>query len=127
MPRTRPENIFALSRAIGQQKLSTALICWTRLLEDNHSILSALALITRHIRILARIKEGIKRGYAHKVLCQTAGVPFFVIQDYIQEANLWTEHKIISVMEILLEADRAIKSSGATPVRMENCIIKACL
>ena len=127
VPRTRPENIFALSRAIGQRKLSAALLCWTRLLEDNQSILSALALITRHIRILARIKEGVKKGHTHKVLCQHAGVPFFVIHDYIQEASLWTEHKIMSVMEILLEADRTIKSSGATSVWMENCIIKACL
>ena len=127
VPRTRPENIFALSHAIGNKHLSSALLCWTKLLEDNRNALSALALITRHMRILIRVQEGLKRGDTKRELCQKAGVPVFVLQNYINEAKLWRANQILFVMELLLKTDRAIKTSGSVDIWMENCIIKACL
>ena len=127
VPRVRPENIFALSKAIGQRNLSSALLCLARLLEDNQSEVGALVLISRHIRILARVKEGIKKGYTEQTLCNKTGVPRFFIRNYIQEAELWTEKKILSAMEVLKTTDKALKSSPVSAhIWLENFIIKAC-
>ena len=127
VPRTRPENIFALSRAIGNKNLSSALSCLARLLEDNQSAIGALALIIRHIRILARVKEGVKRGYTLQTISAKTGVPHFFITDYKAEANNWTEKKIISTLETLQATDKALKSSPlSSHIWLENFIIKTC-
>ena len=127
VPRIRPENVFALSKAIAQKKLSEAFLCLARLLEDNQNEIGALALITRHIRILARIKEGLKKGYTEQTLCHKTGLPRFFIKDYIKEAESWSEQKIISTMETLCSTDRAIKSSPlSSHIWLENLILKTC-
>jgi len=127
VPRVRPENIFALSKAIGQRDLAAALLCLARLLEDNQNEIGALSLISRHVRILARIKEGIKKGHTEQTLCVKTGVPRFFIRNYIQEADLWTERKIISAMEILTVTDKALKSSPVSAhIWLENFIVKTC-
>ncbi len=125
--RVRPENIFALSRAIGKRKVHSALLCWSKLLEDNQNEIGALALIVRHIRILARIKAGQKKACSRQELCGLAGVPSFTIQDYMKEADLWTEQSIMSTLQVLSDTDRALKSFSIPPaILLENCIIKAC-
>ena len=127
VPRTRPENIFALSRAIGKKNLSSALSCLARLLEDNQNAIGALALIIRHIRILARVKEGLKKGYTLQTISAKTGVPHFFINDYKAEANNWTEEKIISTLETLQATDKALKSSPVSShIWLENFIIKTC-
>ena len=127
VPRIRPENVFALSKAIGKRDMSAALLCLARLLEDNHSEVGALSLISRHIRILVRIKEGIKKGHTEQTLCNKTGVPRFFIRNYIQEADLWTEKKIISALEILKATDKALKSSPVSAhIWLENFIVKTC-
>ena len=127
VPRIRPENVFALSKAIGQKNFSSALLCLARLLEDNQNEVGALALISRHIRILARIKEGIKKGHTEQTLCNKTGVSRFFIRNYIQEAELWTDKKILSAIEILKATDEALKSSPVSShIWLENFIIKTC-
>ena len=125
--RIQPENIFALSKAIGKKNVSSALISLSRLLEDNQNEVGVLALISRHIRVLARIKEGLKKGYAESTLCKKTGLSHYVIYDYIQSANIWTEKKILSSLALLKDTDKALKSSSLPSyVFLENFIIKAC-
>ena len=127
VPRVRQENIFALSTAIGQKNLSQALMCLVRLLEDNQNEVGALALISRHIRILARVKEGLKKGHTEQTLCGKTGVHKFFIREYIQSAELWTEKKLLATLEILKATDRALKSSPVSAhIWLENFIIKTC-
>lgn len=128
VPRIRPENIFALSKAIGKKNLSNALICLANLLEDNQNEIGALSLISRHIRILVRIKHGLKKGDTQSTLCYKIGIPHFFIKDYIEESHLWTEQKLISSMEILKKTDKAIKfSSVSSHIWLEHFIIQSCV
>ncbi len=127
VPRIKPENIFALSKAIGRRNLSKALLCLSHLLEDNQNEIGVLSLVVRHIRILARIKEGLKKGHRVQTLCDKTGVPRFFIEDYMQEANLWSEQKIMTTLEALKATDKALKSSPVSPhIWLENFIIKTC-
>ena len=127
VPRIRPENIFDLSKAIGQKNLSSALLCLARLLEDNHNEVGVLSLISRHIRILTRIKEGVKKGHTEQTLCNKTGVPRFFIREYIQESGLWTDQKLLSTIEILKATDKALKSSPVSShIWLENFIVKTC-
>jgi len=127
VPRVRPENIFSLSKAIGQKKLPDALLYLAHLLEDNQNEVGALSLISRHVRILMRIKKGLKKGYTAQTLCKKTGVPSFFIRNYIEEAKLWTEKKLASTLEVLYMTDKAVKSSPVSShIWLENCIIKVC-
>ena len=127
VPRVRPENIFALSTALGQKQKETALLCWQNLLEDDQNELGALALIVRHIRILARVKTALLKGLNAEDTAAQAGVPFFTIRSYIQESSLWTDQKLTLVLHDLYKTDQALKSfSTPGSILIENCIIKAC-
>ena len=127
VPRTRPENIFALSKAIASQKLSEALVCLVRLLEDNQNEMGVLALILRHIRILIRVKEGVKKGYTERTLAQKTGLPVFFVRDYILEADRWSEKKLLSTMQTLYSTDKALKSHPfPASLWLENLILKTC-
>ncbi len=127
VPRIRPENIFALSKAIATQKLSEALCCLSRLLEDNQSEIGVLSLVLRHIRILARIKEGVKKGYTERTLAQRTGLPLFFVREYILEADMWQDKKITSTLQTLYLTDKALKSSPLpSHIWLENLILKTC-
>ena len=125
--RVQPENVFALSKAIGKRNVPSALISLSRLLEDNQNEVGVLALISWHIRVLSRVKEGVRKGYAESTLCNKTGLSTYVLSDYRQSANLWTEKKILSALELLKDTDKALKSSSLPSyVCLENFIIKAC-
>ena len=125
--RVQPENVFALSKAIGKRQVSLALISLSRLLEDNQSEVGVLALISRHIRVLARVKEGLKKGYKESTICAKTGLSSYVLYNYISSAELWTEKKILSALELLKDTDKQLKSSSLPSyVFLENFIIKAC-
>ncbi len=125
--RVQPENIFALSKAIGRKNVPSALLSLCRLLEDNQNEIGVLSLISRHIRILARIKEGLRKGWTESTLCSKTGLPAFVIYDYVQSAKLWTDKKILFALELARDTDRALKSSSLpSHICLENFIVKAC-
>ena len=125
--RVQPENVFALSKAIGKKNVSSALISLSRLLEDNQNEVGVLALISRHIRVLARVKEGLKKGYKESTLCAKTGLSHYVLYDYIASADLWTEKKLLSALELLKDTDKALKSSSLPSyVFLENFIMKTC-
>ena len=127
VPRTRPENIFALSQAVGQRNISQALVCLHRLLEDNQNEIGALALITRHIRILIRVKEGMSQKINPQYISEQTGVPSFFMPKYIKEARLWSREALLFAMDKLQETDKTIKlTTVPSSMWLENFIIKVC-
>ena len=127
VPRVQPENIFALSQAIGKRNLPKALTSLARLMEDQQNTIGALALIIRHIRILARVKEGLALGLSPQTIALKTGVPGFFIKNYSQTAKLWTPAKIHSTLEVLKATDKALKSSPlSSHIWLENFIVKTC-
>ena len=125
--RVRPENVFAFTEAVGRQDLSQSFHFLVYLLEDQESEVGLLSLVTRHIRILRQIKEGMNQGLRPSEISAKAGIPSFFLKDYIKQVQLWDDQKLTKVTEILHATDRALKSSPlSSHIWLENFVLKAC-
>ena len=125
--RVRPENVFSFTEAIGRQDVSQSLSHLAHLLEDQESEVGLLVLVTRHIRILSQIQEGLKEGLKSSDLSVRAGVPVYFLKDYINQVDLWDANKISKMTEILHVTDKALKSSPVSShIWLENMVLKAC-
>jgi len=125
--KTKIRSVFDLTDAIGRKDLVNSLNYLACLLENDQNEIGALALVARHMRILARFQEGEKRSLPKsKILALTGVAPYF-FKNYLEQSQLWSESQMIKVMEILFETDKALKSSPlSSRIWLENFILKAC-
>lgn len=124
---TRVDRIFDLTDAIGRRDRATALHSLANLLEHGQSEVGILAMITRHFRILGQLKEGQRDGLSGTRLSTKAGIPQFLLTQYLEQIRLWDEKKIEKTFGVLEDTDRALKSSSVPPhVWLENFVLKTC-
>ncbi len=124
---TRVDRIFDLTDAIGRRDRVTALHSLANLLEHGQSEVGILAMITRHFRILAQLKDGQKSGIYGARLSTKAGIPQFLLDQYLAQTGHWNEAKIEQTFGVLEDTDRALKSSSVPPhVWLENFVLKTC-
>ena len=124
---SRVDRIFDLTDAIGRRDRCTALHSLANLLDHGQSEVGVLAMITRHFRILAQLKDGQKEGLSGQRLSTKAGIPGFLLTQYLQQIRLWDESKIQRTFAVLQDTDRALKSSSVPPhVWLENFVLKTC-
>ena len=124
---TRVDRIFDLTDAIGRRDRGTALHTLANLLEHGQSEVGVLAMITRHFRILAQLKDGQREGLSGARLSAKAGIPGFLLTQYLQQTPKWDEPKIQSTFAVLQDTDRALKTSSVPPhVWLENFVLKTC-
>lgn len=123
----RTDTVFQLAHAIGANDRSQALTCLANLLEHGESPIGILALVSRHIRILSLVREGLHEGLSNAQLSSKAGVPSFFLRQYLDQSRQWSDEKIRHAYQALMNTDRALKSSPITPhIWLENFILKAC-
>jgi DNA polymerase-3 subunit delta len=123
----KEENVFDLTEAIGSGDRVLALTQLVRLLDQGQNEIGIVALVARHVRILLLLRQGMEQGFAGQKLAQYAQVPNYFLQDYLKQAQGWTNKKLEQVVLILTETDRALKSSPVSShIWLENMTIKAC-
>ena len=124
---TRVDRIFDLTDAIGRRDRATALHSLANLLEHGQSEVGVLAMITRHFRILSNLKDGQREGLNGPRLSTKAGIPQFLLTQYMEQIRHWDEAKIERTFTVLQDTDRALKSSGVpSHVWLENFVLKTC-
>lgn len=124
---TRVDRIFDLTDAIGRRDRATALHSLANLLDHGQSEIGVLAMITRHFRILSQLKDGQKDGLSGTRLSTKAGIPQFLLNQYMAQIRLWDETKIQKTFAVLQDTDRALKSSSVpSHVWLENFVLKTC-
>jgi DNA polymerase-3 subunit delta len=124
---TRVDRIFDFTDAIGRRDPVTALHSLANLLDHGQSEVGILAMLTRHFRILAQLKDGQKAGLYGTKLSTKAGIPQFLLNQYLQQIAHWNESKIEQTFGVLEDTDRALKSSSVPPhVWLENFVLKTC-
>lgn len=125
--KARIDSIFDLTDAIGRKDRAGALVCLANLLEHGQSEVAALSLILRHVRILAKLQEGLRSGMSGQKLSAQLGIPNFFLKKYLSQCNQWNSDKIVKTISVLHETDRAIKSSPVSShIWLENFIVKTC-
>ncbi len=123
---TKMDTVFDLANAIGRGDRAQALQSLANLLEQGQNEVGALALIARHMRILASLKQGMKRGLSGPKLSAKAGIPHFFLQEYTSQIPLWSEEKMSHTFKALQETDKALKSSPVSgAIWLENFVIQS--
>jgi DNA polymerase-3 subunit delta len=126
--RIRLDSVFDLTDAIGRNDRARALDCLVNLLDNGQSEVGVLALISRHVRILKLVSDGIREGLAGQKLSSRAGVSPYFLKSYVDQARAWNDRKIERTFQALLDTDRALKSSPvASHIWLENFIIQTCV
>lgn len=123
----RIESVFDLTNsvAMGDKPLSLQLL--SDLLNQGQNEVGVVALMSRHMRILKKILECSKNGLSQKQLSLKIGVSPFFIDQYIQQSRVWTLNKINLIFDLLLETDRALKSSPlSSKIWLEHFVIRTC-
>lgn len=124
---TRVDRIFDLTDAIGRRDKVHALHSLANLLEHGQSEVGVLSMISRHFRILAQLKDGQRDGLSGQRLATQAGIPQFLLTQYLEQIRHWDENKIQRTFSVLQDTDRALKSSAVPPhVWLENFVLKTC-
>jgi len=123
----REENVFDLTESIASGDKVESLVHLVNLLDQGQNEIGIVSLISRHIRILLLIKQGMDQGLAGQKLAVHAQVPSYYLQDYVKQAKTWTTKKLESTMLVLAETDKALKSSPLSAhIWLENLILKTC-
>ena len=125
--RTRMDNIFSFTDAIGRKDMVCSLDSLARLLENHQNVVGILVLVARHIRILSRILDGQKKGMGRGQLIASAGVSPYFMNNYLSQSGMWTESQITQTMEALYETEKMLKSSPLSAhIWLENFILQVC-
>jgi DNA polymerase-3 subunit delta len=125
--RIKVDSVFDLTDAIGHNDRARALYCLANLLDHGQNEVGVLSLVSRHVRILKLINDGMKEGLSGQRLSSRAGVAPYFLKSYIEQARHWNERKIDHTFQALLDTDRALKSSPvASHIWLENFIVRTC-
>lgn len=125
--RSREENVFDLTTALANGDRLRSLSHLVHLLDQGQSEIGIVSLIARHVRILLLIKQGLDIGLSGVKLASHAQVPPYYVQEYVQQSRHWTMRKLQSVLLVLSETDKALKSSPlSSHIWLENLIMKSC-
>lgn len=125
--RSKTENIFDFTKAIGENNRLKALELLVHLLDQGQHEMGLISLVARQIRMLLVIKKGMDEGLQGAQLAHYAQVPPYFLQNYTEQAKQWTFQKLEQTLVILAQTDRALKSSPvASHLWLENMVLKTC-
>jgi DNA polymerase-3 subunit delta len=125
--RSKEENVFDFTKAIGENDRVKALEHLVHLLDQGQNEIGIVSLLSRHIRILLTVKKGMEEGLHGAKLAHYAQVPPYFLESYIDQARLWAIRKLEQTLVMLCETDKALKSSPlSSHIWLENLVLKTC-
>lgn len=125
--RSKEENVFDFTRAIGESDRVAALERLVHLLDQGQSEIGIVSLLARHIRLLLMVKRGLEQGLSGAKLAHAAQVPPYFLDNYVAQSRLWTVKKLEQTLVVLAETDKALKSSPlSSHIWLENLVLKTC-
>ena len=121
---TRVDSIFDLTNAIGQKRTDDALRLLDRLIQDGVAPLLILNMLTRHFRQLWMARELLDQGVANQEIARRIGANPYFLDAIVAQARRFTTSRFRQAFELFLQADLALKSSGAHPkASLENLLL----
>ncbi|SEA47694.1 DNA polymerase III, delta subunit [Desulfuromusa kysingii] len=123
--RGRAENVFDIGDAVGSGDIGKALTLVMRLNDAGEAPLKILSLLVMHFRRLWKVRELQVQKYPTKDIASLAGVPPFVVTGLIQQGKKFSRNDFIRAYELFLQADLAMKSSGANSRALLESLILA--
>ncbi|MDG0817565.1 DNA polymerase III subunit delta [Bdellovibrio svalbardensis] len=125
--RSKEENVFDFTKAIGENDRVKALEHLVHLLDQGQNEIGIISLVARHVRILLTVKKGMEEGLQGAKLAHYAQVPPYFLDTYTDQSRRWTAKKLEQTLVVLSETDKALKSSPlSSHIWLENMVLKTC-
>ena len=122
---THQRDIFELTDAVGQRKLSRALSYLHNLVENGQPAPLILHMLARHFRILSKAREIEGRMMDSAEVARYLGVNPFFAKNYVGQARNFSKGELRRSFRTLHRCDRAIKSSRLPKERvLERAIVE---
>jgi DNA polymerase III subunit delta len=122
-PRFADERVYALTDAVGERKISVAMITLRRLLEQEDAPLVVFGALTAHIRRLI-----VARAYADKgarAVGDALGFPPWRAKKIYEQAKGFRQEELNEAMQILAETDVEMKGGDLSPeAALERAVLR---
>jgi DNA polymerase-3 subunit delta len=120
---SRIDSVFDLSDAIGKRNTAEALRLLHRLLAEGVAPLLILAMISRHFRQLWKAHELLRQRAPEKEMIRRIGINPYFLNGLLAQARRFPGERFRGIFEALLEADLALKSTGASPSALLESLV----
>jgi len=125
--RIRVESIWSLVDAIGLKDRRKGIAAAQSLLDDREPPLRLLAMVSRQLRIVARMREALSEGLRPQDAAKRAGAPPFKAGDLTESARRFTAESLGEAFTLIAETDRALKGSKRPPdVILQDAVLALC-
>ena len=111
---SREENVFALTRALGDRNAAKAVLSLKHLLEQGEMPVRVLGMVARNVRLLAKAQALLQEGCSERDLASKLKVHPFFVKEYVSQARQWPKEGWSRRFRQLYTCDRSLKSS---PIR----------
>jgi len=117
--------IFDLTDAVSRNQTASAIRIIDDLLQNKEPVHFILAMLSRHLGILMKIKKLEEKGVPQPEMAKITGVPSFIIAKTRKQASLFTTDALKQLIRECMETDLAIKSGKMNPrLALELFVIK---
>jgi DNA polymerase-3 subunit delta len=113
--RVRVDTIWALVDAVGLRDARQALKAAASLLSAGEPPLRILAMVARQLRMVARVRTGLRSGLSANEAAREAGAPGFKARELATAARRFRNRELAGAFRVLAETDLAMKSSRRAP------------
>ncbi|WP_196602061.1 DNA polymerase III subunit delta [Pectinatus frisingensis] len=119
-------SVFAMAEAVGEKDIKRALSLLEQQKKDGVHPLSMLAILTRHIRQLWKIKFYLMQGQSGRTIAKTVGLVPFVAEKLIKQARHFKLQVLRQAIVDFAEADYKLKTGRDNPAMLEDIMIRLC-
>ncbi len=121
----RQFNIFEFCDAVGRRNIKRSLWILNQMLQLGENPGKMLSMLTRHFTILTQIHVLQAKKYRSSEIAAKTGIRHFFYKNYSQQAGQYNPGQLKSAFEVLLEADRHLKTGYQNPkLVMETVLFK---
>jgi DNA polymerase-3 subunit delta len=108
---TRTHEIWDLTDALAKRDLARSMGLLKGMMDQGQSGVGLNAMVARHFRQLWQVKLAARKGLGKNEIASTVGMNPFFVDRYRQAGEKFTDAALREVMRVLLDTDRALKSS----------------
>lgn len=125
--RIRPEHVFKLMDHVAEGRADLALEALRYLVLKGDSPLGLLALLSRHLRLLWQVKDGLSRGWNTVTIAQKLHLSSYVVEKMARHAVHFSEDALMGLHASLVAMDLSLKTTGMASERvLETLTYKMC-
>lgn len=123
LTRTAEASVFTLVDSLGLKKGEAAILEMRGLLESGEPPVRLLFMVARQFRLILQAKDMEQKGYTEKQVTSGLGIHPFVAGKVLRQGKNFTFRELEKALELILEADIALKTGGHHRVTLEGLIL----